>query len=403
MGRGGQDTRERTLVIVGAGHAGGAMAAKLRSHGYGGPITLIGAEATPPYRRPPLSKAWLKGEVDAGDLYLRPLGFYKERAIELLLSTRVKRVDRDARTVLTGDGREIPYAALVLATGARPRMPAIPGIELEGVVPLRTIVDAERIKQKLGSNSRVVVVGGGYVGLEVASAARSLGTDVAILEREARLLPRAASESVSQFFAYEHARRGVTIRLRKTAIRILPAAGASEHVAAVQLDDGDQIPCDLVIVGVGITPRLELAESCGLVCDNGVVVDDCGRTSDPQIYAIGDVTHRPLWNGGTERLESVPSALELAERAAAHIAGRPARPMTVPWFWSDQYDLKLQIAGLRPSESTGVVSGDPDTRSFSVWHFTEGRVAAIECINAPREFARARRLIADGTPVNLPP
>lgn len=381
------------VLIVGAGHAGGSAAAFLRQFGHAGPITLVGAEPIPPYQRPPLSKAWLKGEADAEALMLRPAEWYAENSVDLRLGRTVTAIDRAARTARLDDGTELAWERLILATGARARRLPIPGAEGPQVLELRTASDAERLKAALGPGRRLAVIGGGYVGLEAAASARALGAEAVVIEREPRVLARVACEPLSRFFEDYHRRRGVTFELAAQVAAIQPGR--------VRLDDGRDIACDAVLVGVGAQPNVELAESAGLACRDGVVADHEARTSDPDIFAIGDVTWRPLPLYDREaRLESVPNALEQARQAAAAIAGRPAPAPEVPWFWSDQYDLKLQIAGV-PFECGQLISrGDPATARFALFHLKDGVIRAVEAVNAPAEFMAGKQLIARRTVVS---
>ncbi len=386
------------IVILGAGHAGGTAAALLRQNGWTGAITLIGEEPIAPYQRPPLSKAWLKGETDAAALALRPETFYADHAIELRLSARAARLDRDQRAVVLEGGETVDYDILILATGARARRIPLPGLDLDGVLELRTAADADRLKAALGPGKRLAVVGGGYVGLEAAASARALGAEVTVIEMQPRVLARVACEALSTFVQDYHREKGVTFEL---AAGVSGLEGQGGRVAAVRLSDGRAIACDAALVGVGAVPNQELAAEAGLDCDNGVVVDLSARTSDPAVYAIGDCTRRPLplydcmW-----RLESVPNALEQSKQAAASICGTKAPTAEVPWFWSDQYDLKLQIAGLPLNVSELVVRGEPSTARFAVFHLdAHGHVRAVEAINAPPEFMAGRQLIAAHKPV----
>jgi 3-phenylpropionate/trans-cinnamate dioxygenase ferredoxin reductase subunit len=388
------------LLIVGAGHAGGTLAAKLRVFGYTGRICLIGAEPHLPYQRPPLSKAWLKGTADIKELELRPSAFYNDKEIELTLGTTVSEIDRAGRTVRLEDGEVLPYSTLVIATGTRPRQLAIEGADLDGLRALRTMDDAEYIKGMIGPNRRLAIVGGGYVGLEVAAVAVSAGTQVTVLERESRLLSRVASKTIADFFETEHRGKGVAIELNADVTGYV-SDGSGKTVAGVRLASGDAIPCDAVVVGVGVHANTELAEQAGIDCADGIVVDENGRTSDPDIFAIGDVTYRELHDGSRQRLESVPSATELADRAAGTIVGRDLPDVAVPWFWSDQYDLKLQMAGIPRDGASCVVRGDIESRSFAVFHVNQDRLQAVECINAPRDFVAGRRAIGSGERVSL--
>jgi 3-phenylpropionate/trans-cinnamate dioxygenase ferredoxin reductase subunit len=381
-----------SVVIIGAGHGGGAAAAQLRQQGYAGPIVLIGDEQHAPYQRPPLSKGWLKGEVGHDGLTLRPREWYEEAKVELRTSTRVVRIDRAAHQVVLSTGDTVDYDQLIIATGARARKLALPGSDLDGFLELRTIEDAEAIKACFKPGFRLAVIGGGYVGLEVAASARGLGAEVEVLERENRLLARVAGPVLSTFFREVHEGHGVRFHFD---CAIEGFEGLDGHVTGVRLVGGDIVPCDAVLIGIGAIPNDELARDAGLDCDNGVVVDDQARTSDPAIFAIGDMTQRPMAiYGRTLRLESVPNALEQARQAAAAIAGAaPPKPET-PWFWSDQYDLKLQIGGLPFDVNQVIVRGDPSTRKFSVFHLSGNKVQAVEAINAPQDFMVGRSMLS---------
>lgn len=386
------------VVILGAGHAGGTCAALLRQYGHAGPITLIGEEPIPPYQRPPLSKAWLKGEANAEDLALKPLEFYPEHQIDFRPHTVATRIDRGAKTVHLKDGHSIPYDILVIATGARPIALPIPGADLAGVMFLRTAADAERLKATVGPGKTLAVVGGGYIGLEVAASGRALGADVVVLEREERVLARVACKALSDFFTSYHQKHGVRFEL---ACSVAAFEGKDGHVTGVKLADGRVIGCDAVVVGVGAHPNDEMAKDAGLECARGVVVDLQARTSDPSIFAIGDVTHRPMpIYDRMFRLESVPNALEQAKQAAAAIVGRPAPAGEVPWQWSDQYDLKLQIAGYAFDVDQILVRGDPATAKFAVFHLKGDQVQSVEAINSPPEFMMGKQLIGNRKPVD---
>jgi len=389
------------IVIVGAGHAGGSVAAFLRQYGFEGPITLIGEEPIPPYQRPPLSKAWLKGEADAESLLLRPDSFYSENAIALRLETRVERLDRAAKAVVLQGGETIPYDILILATGRRARRIPLPGIDLAGVLELRTAADADKLKAALSApGKRLAVIGGGYIGLEAAASARALGAQAVVIEKESRVLARVACEALSTFFQDYHRQHGVIFELGAGVEAI---EGQDGHAIGVRLSDGRLIEADAVLVGVGAVANDELAKAAGLECDNGILVDLAAQTADPAIYAIGDCSRRPLPH--YERighLESVPNALEQAKQAAAHITGRAPPPHEVPWFWSDQYDLKLQIAGLPHDATQILIRGEPASAKFAVFHLNaDNRVQAVEAINAAPEFMAGRQLIASRKPVAL--
>ena len=385
--------RASHIVIVGAGHAGGSAAALLRQYGWKGPITLIGEEPVPPYQRPPLSKTWLKGEADVASVALRPASFYPANDITLRLGVTAVAIDRPHRIVALSTGDSVAYDELILATGARPRTLPVPGHDLSGVLDLRSIADADRIKAALTSGSRLVVIGGGYIGLEVAASARDIGATVTVVERETRVLARVASPPLSDFFHQAHAARGVRILCDAGVAAIEGDAG---HVARVRLNDGTALPCDAVLIGIGAGPDEGLARAAGLACDNGVIVDLASRTGDPHVHAIGDCTNRPLpLYGRSFRLESVPNALEQAKQAAADLCGRAAPPSEVPWFWSDQYDIRLQIAGL-PFDVAGVVlRGDPAAGRFAAFHLgLDDTVRAVEAVNSPAEFMGGRMMIA---------
>ncbi len=388
------------ILILGAGHAGGTAAALLRQHGWKGSITLLGDEPVAPYQRPPLSKAWLKGEADADSLALRPEAFYAEHGIELRLDARAERIARHdgGGEVQLAGGEALPYDRLILATGSRARRIPLPGLELQGVLELRTAADADRLKAALHPGARLAVVGGGYIGLEAAASARALGAEAVVIELQPRLLARVAHEVLSDFVHGYHRAKGVSFEL---AAGVSALEGEAGHVTAVRLADGRRIACDAALIGVGAVPNQELAEAAGLACDGGVVVDLAARTSDPCIYAIGDCTRRPLpLYGCMGRLESVPNALEQAKQASADLCGtKPPNPET-PWFWSDQFDLKLQIAGLPIEAVRTIVRGEPSTARFAVFHLNgDDQVQAVEAINAAPEFMAGRQLIGSRKPV----
>ncbi len=389
---------DQRIVILGAGHAGGSVAAFLRQYGHTGPIAIIGDEPVLPYQRPPLSKAWLKGEAGEDDLQLRPPSFYEEASVEVRLGVRATAIDREAHTVALSDGSSLAYGKLILAMGARARPLPAPGTDLAGVYVLRTAADAEALKSELTPGRRLMIVGGGYVGLEVAASGRALGAEVTVIEREPRLLARVAGEALSGFFHGYHGARGVRFVLGGSVSAI---EGEGGKVSAVVLDHGERLPCDVVLVGVGAIPNQELAQAAGLACQDGVVVDGQARTDDPDIYAIGDLTRRPLplYNRAF-RLESVPSALEQAKQAAADITGFKPPPPEVPWFWSDQYDLKLQIAGLPFDVDHLIVRGDPLSAKFAVFHMSGDLIQAVEAVNSPAEFMGGRLLIGARRPVS---
>jgi 3-phenylpropionate/trans-cinnamate dioxygenase ferredoxin reductase subunit len=364
----------------------------LRQLGWQEAITLVGEEPLLPYQRPPLSKQWLSGEATEESLVLRPATFYAGASIDMRLGLRVTAIDRTARTVTLSDDVVLPYDILILATGARPRRLAMPGSELAGVLELRTVADAEALKAALHPGARLAVIGGGYIGLEAAASARTLGAEVTIVEREPRVLARVACPLLSGFFEKFHRDRGAAIEVNA---QVEGLEGEGGHVSGVRLADGRVIPCTVALIGVGAVPNDELARSIGLACDNGVIVDLAARTGDPAIFAIGDCTRRPLpLYDRVGRLESVPNALEQAKQAASAICGKPAPAPEVPWFWSDQYELRLQIAGI-PFDATEIaVRGRVEDGKFALFHLAaDGTVQAVEAVNASTEFMGGRRII----------
>ena len=381
------------VAIIGAGHAGGSAAALLRQYGWQGPITLIGAEGVPPYQRPPLSKGWLRGDSDLASLLLRPASFYAANAITLDLSSTVTAIDRANRALMLATGEHIAYDRLILALGARARVLPVAGRDLAGVFILRTVADADRLKAALRPGLRLSVVGAGYIGLEVAASARALGAAVTVIERETRVLPRVASPVLADFMQRRHEADGVRILL---GAAVEEFEGADGHVTGVRLADGSRIPSDAVLVGIGAAPNDALARAAGIECVDGVVVDAIAGTSDPAVHAIGDCTRRPLpLYRRAARLESVPNALEQAKQAAASLCGRPPTVSEVPWFWSDQYEVRLQIAGLAFDVAEVVVRGDPMSGAFAVFHLAaDGAVQAVEAVNAPAEFMAGRMMVA---------
>ncbi len=325
------------IVVLGAGHAGGSAVAFLRQYGWPGAITLVGAEPIPPYHRPPLSKAWLKGEADAASLALRPQSFYADSGIDLRLGATATAIDRAGKRVTLTNGEILAYDRLILALGARARKLPVAGADLAGVLELRTAADADQLKAALGPGKTLAIIGGGYIGLEAAASARALGAEVAVIEREPRLLARVASPALSGFFLDFHRSKGVAVEL-DAGVAALEGQGG--RVAAIRLSDGSAIRCDAALIGVGAVANDDLARACGLACNNGIEVDLAARTQDPSIHAIGDCTLRPLPQYGRMfRLELVPNAIEQAKQAAASICARPAPAPEIPWFWSDQVPI----------------------------------------------------------------
>jgi 3-phenylpropionate/trans-cinnamate dioxygenase ferredoxin reductase component len=382
-------------MIAGAGQAAAQAVETLRRRGYEGRISVVGEELAEPYQRPPLSKAFLAGALERERLFLKPSQFYADHGIELHLGRRIARIDRGAHRVQLDDGASLPYDALLLATGGGPRALPVPGCQLEGVYALRTLEDAQHLRQELRPGLRLVVVGGGYIGLEVAAASRKLGLEVTVLEMADRLMSRVVAPSVSAFFAAEHAAQGVHVRCN-ARVRALAAAGpGGRRVGSVLCDDGASFPADVVLVAVGIAAAEELAATAGLPCANGIVVDEHCRTSDPQIYAAGDCTNHPsLRYGRRVRLESVDNAFEQGTSAALNLLGIRTVHDKVPWFWSDQFDLKLVIVGLAHEHDATVLRGDPAARCFSLCYLHRGELVAIDTINRAKDQMAARKIIA---------
>jgi 3-phenylpropionate/trans-cinnamate dioxygenase ferredoxin reductase component len=379
------------VVVVGAGQAGSSLVAKLRNSGFDGSITLIGAEPVPPYQRPPLSKAYLLGDMALDRLFLRPESFYAEHRIDLRLNTRVTGIDRTAHTV-TLNGEVMTYDQLVLATGSDPRrLPASIGGALEGVFVVRDLADVDAMAPHVVAGKRALIVGGGYIGLEAAAVAAKRGLDVTLVEMADRILQRVAAPETSNFFRALHQGHGVTIREGIGLDRLL----GEGHVTGARLSDGTELPVDLVIVGVGITPGTALAEAAGLEIENGIKVDAQGRTSDPAIWAAGDCASFP-WQDGRIRLESVPNAIEQAECVAENIMGAGKDYVAKPWFWSDQYDVKLQIAGLNTGYDRTVVRPGDKPGSQSVWYYRGDALLAVDAMNDPRAYMIGKRLIEAG-------
>lgn len=377
----------RHVIVIGAGQAGASCVAKLRAGGFDGSITLIGAEAVPPYQRPPLSKAYLMGEMALERLFLRPLSFYDEQGITLRLETQVTGIDPAAQSVSLGD-ETLYYDDLVLTTGSVPRrLPAAIGGTLEGVCVVRDLVDVDAMAPRFVKGARVLIVGGGYIGLEAASVAAKLGLKVTLVEMAERILQRVAAPQTSDYFRALHREHGVDIR-EGVGLERLSGEG---HVHAARLSDGSELPVDFVIVGVGIAPATALAETAGLALDNGIATDSKGRTSAPHVWAAGDCASFP-YRGGRIRLESVPNAIEQAEIVAENIMGAEKDYEAKPWFWSDQYDVKLQIAGLN-SGYTSVVERPGIGRTASFWYYLGEELLAVDAMNDPRAYMIGKRLI----------
>ena len=386
------------ILIVGAGQAGLQAAEALRAGGCEAPITLLGDEPHGPYHRPPLSKGWLAGEVDAAQLAMRAPEALARKNLSLRSGARAEAIDRAARTVTLTSGERLSYDGLVLATGARPRLLGLPGADAPNVLALRTRADAEAIAAGLqacrAQELPLVVIGGGFIGLEVAATARKLGLAVTVLEMAPRLLGRVLVPLLSDWYAALHRDRGVDVQL---AVGVQAIEQQGGRAVAVLGSAGQRWPAGLVVAGIGVQPNDELARAAGLECDRGIVVDGCARTADPAIVAAGDCTARRLADGSLLRLESVNNATEQGRSAAAALLGQPRPFGGTPWFWSDQHERKLQMAGLAAGAARSVLRGALDAPSFSLWHFdAAGRLLAVDTVNAAREHLLARKLLDAG-------
>jgi 3-phenylpropionate/trans-cinnamate dioxygenase ferredoxin reductase subunit len=379
-------------VIVGASHAGGQLAVSLRQQGWQGRILVIGEEPYLPYNRPPLSKTFLSGQKQVNDLLIRPQAQYEKVGIEFLLGQNVTVIDRVQKKVILSGGDEISYGKLALATGARVRTLEILGSTLKGVLYLRDIGDVEKIRQHIGPGKKAVIVGGGYIGLETAAMLRQLNLDVTLLESADRILNRITAPELSAFYARVHEEEGVRI---ETSVSITEFAGDT-HVSEVKCQDGSMYPADLVIVGIGVLPNTELAETAELKTSNGILVDGNCLTNDPDIVAAGDCTsHFNAFYDRQLRLECVQNAMDQAKAAAATLCGKPNQYNALPWFWSDQYDLKLQIAGLSNDFDELVLRGDPESgRKIAAFYYRSGKVIAVDAVNSPQEFMIGKQIIS---------
>ena len=392
----GHDTDANRIVVIGAGQAASEFAGALRLGGFSGPVLLLGEEEHLPYQRPPLSKAFLSGEAALGALQLKSAAAYEKMGVEVRTGARVAAIDRSTRRIELEDGRFEPYGKLVLATGGRARPLTVKGAENAGKLLnlhyLRTVADAARIREALRPGLRLVIIGGGYVGLEVAASARIRGLDVTVLEALPRLLARVTTGEISAFYERIHRDAGVAVRTR-ASVRRIETDPSGSTIVAVHTED-DSIAADLVLAGVGQIPNVELAERCGLEVDNGIIVDEHSRSSDPGIFAIGDCSNHPspLYKRRI-RLESVPNALGQARAAAATLCESPRAYDAVPWFWSDQYDLKLQMVGLSQGHDRVVTRGHPEKRSFIAFYLQAGRIIAADAVNRPADFLAAKRLV----------
>jgi len=386
------------VVIVGAGHAGGILADALRVQGYEGAITLVGDEVMLPYQRPPLSKGYLLGEVTAEQLFLKPADYYGLKDIGFIGSTEVEGIDRAGRTVALSNGDTLAYEHLVLATGARPRMLNVPGADLGGIHPLRTLADVDAIRADLETAASCAIVGGGFIGLEIAAVLAKLGKAVTIIEAADRLMGRAVSIEVSDYFLNLHRNRGSKVML---SAGVTGFEGKNGHVAGVVTSEGP-VAADLAVIGIGVVPNDQLARDADLAVERGVIVDRTAKTSDPLIYAIGDCCHlQHAMYDERIRLESVQNAVDQAKLVAASILGKPADYGIVPWFWSDQFDVKLQIAGLSNPAQQRLKYHDPEAGTLAVFHFENDRLRAVETANRAGDHMAGRRLIAAPTPPSM--
>lgn len=387
-----------TAVIIGAGQAGGETALQLRKLGHAGRIVLIGEEPVVPYKRPPLSKAYLAGSLGEEGLHVVPPATFEKSGIEFLGGRRVQRIERGSKTVWLDDGTTIAYDRLALTTGGRARPLSLPGGDATNVFTVRTIADVEALRPHCQPGRRLVIIGGGFIGLEAAAVARKLGLEVTLLEGLPRVMARVTAPEVSAFFEREHRAHGVDLRCGAQ----VAALHGSPAVHTVELADGTRLAADAVIVGIGLIPNVELAEAAGLAVDNGIVVDEHTRSSDPDIVAAGDCANHPNHHYGRRlRLESVQNAMEQARIAAAAMLGETAPYRTIPWFWSDQYDLKLQMVGLSTGYDRLVLRGRFEARAFAAFYLREGRLIAADTVNRPADFMFAKKLVAAGLQPDL--
>jgi len=379
-----------TVIVIGAGQAGLQTIMSLRQSGFDGDITLICDESYLPYQRPPLSKAYLSGKMERERLFLKPEDFYSDNNVTLKLETSVESLNADAKTVTLSNGDSLPYEYAVITTGSRPRLLDVPGRQLGNIFDLRGMADIDAMQPHFVEGKKLVVVGGGYIGLEAAAVAAGMGMGVHVLEAAPRLLARVAEPEISEFYTRLHKENDVTL---VTESQMTGFVGDGD-VNGVEMADGSVIEADIVITGIGISPNVELAETAGLRVENGIVVNEVGQTSDPHIFAAGDCTSHPNdLLGRTMRLESVPNAIEQGKAVASAICGAPKPYHQVPWFWSDQYDVKLQIAGVPTEIDKKVLRGDDSTNSFAWFYFSGDKLTGVTAVNRPAEFMAGRMLI----------
>ncbi|MDA8786207.1 FAD-dependent oxidoreductase [Porticoccaceae bacterium] len=387
-----------SAVVIGGSHAAVQLAISLRQNGWDGGITVISEENHMPYQRPPLSKAYLAGDSSKEQLALRAPAAYEKLDVNFMLGVKVKRIDVQAHQLELDNNQALGFSKLALCTGARVRPLPIPGADLRGVHYLRTMDDVAGIQQSAASAKTAVIIGGGYIGLETAASLSKLGIAITVLETESRLLKRVASETTSEFYLRLHRENGVDIRCNTMAT----ALEGDSAVSGVVCGDGLKIAADMVIIGIGVIPNTELASDAGLEVDNGVLVNEFAQTSHPDIVAAGDCTNHPNAILNTRlRLESVPNATEQAKAAAASICGLDKQYAELPWFWSDQYDVKLQIAGMNQGYTDAIIRGDKASRSFTVFYLKDNTILAADCINRPKDFMLAKKLILQAQPIDM--
>lgn len=382
---------QNNVVIIGASHAAAEAIGSLKKAGWQGKITLIGDEPELPYQRPPLSKGYYNGDIALEKLAIRRAEYYDKAEVDLYLGKRAESLNRERKEVVLDDGTIISYTKVILATGTRARKLSVPGIDIPEVNYLRTLADVDTIKEQLSTSAELLIVGAGYIGLEIAASAIKQGVKVTVLETEKRVLARVTSPEISEFYQQVHHAEGVDIRLQAHLESISGEINSRDALLAT----GVKIPFDCAIVGIGVIPNSELAEQAGLSCDNGIIVDSVMRTDDPDIYAVGDCSNHPnpMYQRRL-RLESVPNAVGQAKTAALSICGKDEAYNQLPWFWSDQYDLKLQTAGLLEGYDQVIVKGNMKERKFSVSYFKQGKLIALDAINSPAEFMKAKKQIS---------
>ena len=385
---------DQTVVIIGAGQAGGQCALSLRRNGFDGKILMVGDEPHPPYQRPPLSKAYLSGDIGEDRLWVQTPEAWAEQKVEMRTGLRATAINRAEQIVAFDDGSSHPYDHLVFATGSRVRELPVEGADLEGVRYLRNIADVDALKADVQPGRRIAIIGGGYIGLEAASVAKKLGAQAIVIEAMPRLLARVAPEELSAFYLHAHTSRDVDVRLDSQVSRL---TGNNGRITGVELADGSRIDCDSALVGIGVLPNIELASDIGLECENGILVDETCQSSVRDIYAIGDCCNQHNWlSGARMRLESVPNALEQGKLVAAAICGSPLPKREVPWFWSDQFDLKLQTAGLLQGADTRIVRQGDNPDQIAIFHLRDGVLVAADCVNDPQSFMASKMMIMKG-------